>query len=177
MPFHRDTSNQTPPCTYESTLRDVFLHSSMFRFPNPLFSFKKKTQAVLYPQIIQTEYLAGHQLGTATWSNSMLTLLTTNQIIAELGWAREAVRQITGGVAPMLVRPPSGDVDDRVRAIVKAMNMTIVMPDGADMVMGDAGVLSGDDPTSLTSPEGVLEGFEMVVQGAVGGMEGIIAWT
>jgi Polysaccharide deacetylase len=48
--------------------------------------------------------------------------LTNEQIVAELGWTRKAIKDVTG-VTPILFRPPYGDIDDRVRAIAKAMNL------------------------------------------------------
>jgi len=39
-----------------------------------------------------------------------------------LGWTRKAIKDVTG-VTPLLFRPPYGDIDDRVRAIAKAMNL------------------------------------------------------
>ena len=48
--------------------------------------------------------------------------MTNEQIVAELGWTRKAIKDVTG-VTPILFRPPYGDIDDRVRAIAKAMNL------------------------------------------------------
>jgi hypothetical protein len=48
--------------------------------------------------------------------------LTNEQIVAELGWTRKAIKDVTG-VTPILFRPPYGDIDDRVRAVAKAMNL------------------------------------------------------
>lgn len=127
-------------------------------------------QAVLFPQLVQSEYLAGHQLGSATWSNATLTTLSTDEIIAELGWGREAVRQITG-VSPILVRPFSGDVDDRVRAIVKAMNMTLVVPTAQTMISEDGAVFAGTDSQSVVTT------FDQLLDDAVGKASGITLWT
>ena len=60
--------------------------------------------------------------GVHTWSHPALTTLTNEQIVAELGWTRKAIKDVTG-VTPILFRPPYGDIDDRVRAIAKAMNL------------------------------------------------------
>ena len=61
-----------------------------------------------------------------TWSHTALTTQTNEQIVAELGWTREAIRQITG-VSPTCMRPPYGDIDDRVRYIAGAMSLTPIM--------------------------------------------------
>ena len=63
------------------------------------------SRAISRPQVLQAEYMAGHQLSVHTWSHPPLTTLTNEQIIAELGWTREAIRQITG-VSPNTMRPP-----------------------------------------------------------------------
>jgi hypothetical protein len=53
-------------------------------------------------------------------------MLTTEQVVAELGWARKAIKDVLG-VTPTLMRPPYGDIDDRVRAISLAMGMVPVI--------------------------------------------------
>lgn len=61
-------------------------------------------------------------------------MLTTEQIVAELGYTRKAIKDVLG-VTPTLMRPPYGDIDDRVRAISLAMGMVPVIwtrtPSGA----------------------------------------------
>ena len=74
-------------------------------------------------------------------------MLTNEQIVAELGWTRKAIRSILG-ITPLVMRPPFGDIgqlfsfsylssnsfvhdnffqDDRVRAICLAMGMIPVL--------------------------------------------------
>lgn len=61
-------------------------------------------------------------------------MLTTEQIVAELGYTRKAIKDVLG-VTPILMRPPYGDIDDRVRAICLAMGLIPVIwtrvPSGA----------------------------------------------
>ncbi|KAF8757810.1 Polysaccharide deacetylase [Rhizoctonia solani] len=78
------------------------------------------------PAILQATYLAGHEIALHTWSHRALTTLTNEEIIAELGWNKKAIKDVIG-VTPKGMRPPYGDIDDRVRAICKAMNLTPVM--------------------------------------------------
>ncbi|KAG9084909.1 chitin deacetylase, partial [Ceratobasidium sp. UAMH 11750] len=54
------------------------------------------SRAISRPEILQTEYMGGHQLSVHTWSHPSLTTLTTEQIIAELGWTKKAIKDITG---------------------------------------------------------------------------------
>lgn len=78
------------------------------------------------PQVLVEEYMAGHEIAVHTWSHRPLTMLTTAQVVAELGWARKAIKDVIG-VTPTLMRPPFGDIDDRVRAISLAMGMVPVI--------------------------------------------------
>ncbi|KAF8305094.1 hypothetical protein DL93DRAFT_2172758 [Clavulina sp. PMI_390] len=66
-----------------------------------------------------------HLIGTNAYRISYLPA-TNEQTTAELGWGRKATKDITGAT-PLYMRPPYGDIDDRVRAICKAMNLTPVM--------------------------------------------------
>lgn len=89
--------------------------------------------------------------------------LTNEQIIAELGWTREAIRQITG-VSPNTMRPPYGDIDDRVRAICQAMGLTPIMwtraPDGDEFDTEDWHIPSGESVIQ------VVEKFDTILESA-----------
>ena len=84
------------------------------------------SRAISYPAILQEEYMAEHQLGVHTWSHPYMTTLSNEQIIAELGWTKEVIKNATG-VTPTFWRPPFGDVDNRVRAIATAMGLRTSM--------------------------------------------------
>ncbi|KAG8733561.1 chitin deacetylase [Ceratobasidium sp. 414] len=117
------------------------------------------SRAISRPQILQTEYMGGHQLSVHTWSHPSLTTLTTEQIIAELGWTKKAIKDITG-VTPNTMRPPYGDIDDRVRAISKAMGLTPIIwtsVGGTDFDTNDWHVPSG------LSSQAVLSSFEAIL--------------
>ncbi|PPQ77951.1 hypothetical protein CVT25_015426 [Psilocybe cyanescens] len=75
---------------------------------------------------LQTQYMGQHQIAIHTWSHYALTTLTNEQIIAELGWSKKIIKDVLG-VTPNMMRPPYGDIDDRVRAISYAMGLTPVM--------------------------------------------------
>lgn len=112
--------------------------------------------------MLQAEYMGGHQLSVHTWSHPTLTTLTNEQIIAELGWTREAIKQITG-VTPNTMRPPYGDIDDRVRAIANAMKLTPVIWTSAN-----GGSFDTNDwhiPSGLSSAE-VLNSFDKILDTA-----------
>ncbi|KAH7327702.1 hypothetical protein B0J17DRAFT_620401 [Rhizoctonia solani] len=84
------------------------------------------SRVISRPEIVQYEYMKGHEISVHTWSHFPLTTLSNEQIIAELGWTRKAIRDVTG-VTPLTMRPPYGDIDDRVRAIAMAMDLTPVI--------------------------------------------------
>jgi len=120
------------------------------------------SRAISRPEILQAEFMAGHQLCVHTWSHPYLTTLTTEQVIAELGWTREAMRQITG-LSPSFMRPPYGDIDDRVRAISQAMGMTPIIwtsVNGNDFDTNDWHIPSGQ------SVESVVDDFDDILSTA-----------
>ncbi|KAL9713481.1 chitin deacetylase [Leucoagaricus gongylophorus] len=55
-----------------------------------------------------------------------LTSLTTAQVVAELGWTRKAIKEVLD-VTPTTMRPPYGDIDDRIRTVSLAMGMVPIM--------------------------------------------------
>lgn len=78
------------------------------------------------PQILQAEYMAGHQISVHTWSHPYLTKLSNEQIVAEFGWSKQVIKDVIG-VTPNTFRPPYGDIDDRVRAIAAQMGLTPII--------------------------------------------------
>ncbi|KAK9895109.1 carbohydrate esterase family 4 protein [Cystobasidium minutum MCA 4210] len=84
------------------------------------------SRAISRPQMLQYEYMAGNQISVHTWAHPPLTTRTNEEIVAELGWSKEAIRQIIG-VTPNTMRPPYGDIDDRVRAISLQMGLTPII--------------------------------------------------
>ncbi|KAH9922844.1 carbohydrate esterase family 4 protein [Epithele typhae] len=54
-----------------------------------------------------------------TWSHPYMTTLTNEQIVGELGFSLEIIHNSTQGRLPRYWRPPTGDSDERVRAIAK----------------------------------------------------------
>uniref|UniRef100_A0A1D1Y1F3 chitin deacetylase n=1 Tax=Anthurium amnicola TaxID=1678845 RepID=A0A1D1Y1F3_9ARAE len=90
------------------------------------------------PQTLQREVKDGHQIGVHTWSHTALTTQTNEEIIAEIKWTEMAIKQATG-LTPKYMRPPYGDVDDRVRAILQQLGYMIVIwdKDTNDWISGD----------------------------------------
>ena len=79
-----------------------------------------------HPEILKRAADEGHELGIHTWSHRDLTSLTTDEIISEFQYTANLIKQVTGKT-PRYIRPPFGGIDDRVRAIAKAMRLKIVM--------------------------------------------------
>lgn len=61
-----------------------------------------------------------------TWNHHPLTSQSNAQIVAEIKYT-EAIIYKTIGVVPRYFRPPYGDIDDRVRAIIGALGYKIVI--------------------------------------------------
>ena len=88
--------------------------------------FAVGSRVLEYPQTLRDTRDAGHLIGSHTWSHPHLTMLTNGQIVAEIMYSSLIV-QDTLGFTPLLFRPPYGDIDARVRAVLKAMGLTIVV--------------------------------------------------
>jgi peptidoglycan/xylan/chitin deacetylase (PgdA/CDA1 family) len=84
------------------------------------------SRCMQHPDLIKQEYLAGHHLAVHTWSHHALTSLTNEQIVAEIKWTEKCIKD-AAGVTPIYMRPPFGDVDDRVRAILLQLGYKIVI--------------------------------------------------
>ncbi|KAI9311992.1 hypothetical protein BX666DRAFT_2031564 [Dichotomocladium elegans] len=83
-------------------------------------------QVVRFPALAKRAYDAGHEIAMHTWSHSYMTTLTNEQIVAELKWTEQAIKEVTG-VSPKYFRPPFGNIDNRVRDIAKALGFTAVI--------------------------------------------------
>ncbi|KAI9478372.1 MAG: hypothetical protein EXX96DRAFT_483780 [Benjaminiella poitrasii] len=83
-------------------------------------------QVIEWPEILKEAYDQGHEIGIHTWDHSELTTLTNDMIIGELKWTEVAIKEVLG-VTPRLMRPPRGDIDDRVRYIVNQLGYTPAM--------------------------------------------------
>lgn len=79
-----------------------------------------------HPDIAKRAFDEGHELAIHTWTHSYMTTLTNEQIVAELKWTEQAIKEVTG-VSPRLFRPPYGDIDNRVRDIGTALGFTSVI--------------------------------------------------
>ncbi|KAF9383320.1 chitin deacetylase [Podila verticillata] len=79
-----------------------------------------------YPETLKQQVKEGHHIGLHTWSHAGMTSLTNEQIVAEIKWAEKIVFDITG-LKTKYWRPPYGDVDNRVREILRQMGYVTVI--------------------------------------------------
>jgi chitin deacetylase len=54
-----------------------------------------------------------------TWTHPYMTSLSNEDVVAQLGYTVQAIRDLTGGRLPAYWRPPFGDSDARVAAIAR----------------------------------------------------------
>ncbi|KAI0080007.1 glycoside hydrolase/deacetylase [Panus rudis PR-1116 ss-1] len=122
------------------------------------------SRAISYPNLLREQYMAQHQIAVHTWSHPPMTTMTNEQVIAELGWTKKVIKDVLG-VTPTYWRPPYGDIDDRVRAISKAMGLTPVMwtriSAMATFDTGDFDVAGGTE-----SPSQVLQNWQNILGNA-----------
>jgi peptidoglycan/xylan/chitin deacetylase (PgdA/CDA1 family) len=83
------------------------------------------SRLVTHHKELKQAYDLGHQIAIHSWSHTALTTLTNEQIVAEMAWTSKIIRDIIG-VSPKHVRAPFGDIDPRVRAVLKAMKFEII---------------------------------------------------
>lgn len=86
------------------------------------------SRAVERPDLVMKEYKLGHQVACHTWSHPYLTSLSNDQIVAEMEWCNKIISYIIG-VQPRYMRPPYGDTDARVRAVLVAMSWQMIIWD------------------------------------------------
>ncbi|KAI7832394.1 hypothetical protein BC939DRAFT_391465 [Gamsiella multidivaricata] len=79
-----------------------------------------------YPDILREQVAQGHHIAMHTWSHAGLTTLTNEQIVAEVRWSEKIIRDATG-LTVKYIRPPYGDVDNRVREILRQMGYVTVI--------------------------------------------------
>ena len=84
------------------------------------------SQIVQFPDQLKQAFDQGHQICIHTWAHRALTSMTTAVVVTDLEWTLRAVQDVTG-VRPNCIRPPYGDLDDRIRAIFRAMKLTVYL--------------------------------------------------
>ncbi|KAG0257717.1 chitin deacetylase [Mortierella polycephala] len=78
------------------------------------------SNVIQYPETVKREVTEGHHLASHTWSHHALTTLSNEQIVAEMKWTEKAVMAATG-LRLKYMRPPYGDINNRVRFVLKKL--------------------------------------------------------
>ncbi|KAJ3126741.1 chitin deacetylase [Nowakowskiella sp. JEL0407] len=86
--------------------------------------FVSGSNALKYPDIVTSHISRGHHIGLYPWTPYPLTTLSNEQIVAQIIYSEAALYQTIRKI-PSYFRPPYGDCDDRVRAIVTALGYTV----------------------------------------------------
>lgn len=97
-----------------------------YQTPATFFTIGQKVQK--YPWLVRQEYAAGHAIGNHTWNHAELTKLPPDQQASEIAQTSSVLKQVTG-VAPTLIRPPYGSVNESVREQIAAQHLTMVLWD------------------------------------------------
>ncbi|KAI8815163.1 hypothetical protein BJ742DRAFT_782568 [Cladochytrium replicatum] len=111
--------------------------------------FVAGTQVNKWPDEVKASYAAGHEIAVHTWTHRPCTNLTNAQLIAEIRYTERRIFEAIGKV-PTMFRPPYGDMDDRVRAIVSALGYRIVVWTAPDFESGDTGATAAGTATYTT---------------------------
>ncbi|KAG0210651.1 chitin deacetylase [Mortierella sp. GBA30] len=104
--FDDGPTNSTPP------LLD-FLKANKL----PATFFVMGSNVIQNPDVLKREVDEGHHLASHTWSHHALTTLSNEEIVAEMKWTEQAVFDITG-LKMKYMRPPYGDINNRVRFVL-----------------------------------------------------------
>ncbi|GLY56560.1 hypothetical protein Ccel01_11620 [Cellulosimicrobium cellulans] len=78
------------------------------------------------PDVVRDTAAAGHLLANHTWDHPRLTTLDDDAVRDELARTQAAIES-AAGVTPTLLRPPYGDVDDRVRSVALRSGLQVVL--------------------------------------------------
>ncbi|KAI9301156.1 hypothetical protein BJ944DRAFT_169594 [Cunninghamella echinulata] len=79
-----------------------------------------------YTEFLKRAYKEGHQIASHTYSHPHLMSLTNEEIIYEMRATEEVIYDAIG-IRPTYMRPPFGEADARVKALLKAMDYKVLM--------------------------------------------------
>ncbi|KAI8091405.1 uncharacterized protein B0P05DRAFT_452271, partial [Gilbertella persicaria] len=116
-----------------------------------------------YPEVIKRAYEAGHQIASHTFSHPHLMSLSNEEIIYEVKATEEAIEEAIG-VRPRYIRPPYGEADDRVKALLKSMGYKVLLwnvdptdydvyqrKDASEVIQGSFKMAAAGEDTGLNS--------------------------
>ncbi|KAI8362766.1 hypothetical protein BD560DRAFT_373642 [Blakeslea trispora] len=120
------TFDDGPLARNTSTDRVPYLYDYLAHQDQTATLFMIGSNIVAFPDAVLRAFQSGHHLCAHTWSHTFMTMLTNEQIVAELYWTIRAIKEITG-VTTRCWRPSYGDVDDRVRAIAHQLGLRTIV--------------------------------------------------
>ncbi|WP_313663871.1 polysaccharide deacetylase family protein [Cellulosimicrobium cellulans] len=78
------------------------------------------------PDVVRDTAAGGHLLANHTWDHPQLTTLDDDEVRAELERTQDAITEASGET-PTFLRPPYGDVDDRVRSVATRTGLQVIL--------------------------------------------------
>ncbi|KAJ6559301.1 hypothetical protein B0H10DRAFT_1894269 [Mycena sp. CBHHK59/15] len=98
-----------------------------------------------WPLQAQRAAVDGHEICVHTWSHRPMTTFTNEGAFAELWYTLQAIKLVTG-YTPKCWRPPTGDIDDRIRYIASQLGLETVLWkfDSFDYTTTDPAVVQGN---------------------------------
>jgi len=77
------------------------------------------------PEMVQAMAERGHEIGNHSWSHPSFYDLTGEQMLSQLDRTSDLVEELTGQ-RPTLFRPPEGNCNSKIRAIVNAAGYEVI---------------------------------------------------
>ncbi|KAF8577985.1 carbohydrate esterase family 4 protein, partial [Ramaria rubella] len=115
------------------------------------------------PTVLQAEYMARHQITMHTWFHQHLMTLSNKEIIAELGYTWEIIKDINR-VMPKYMRLPYSNIDDRVHAILLAMNLQPIIWTHNPMTLDQFNTNDWKIPSGLSTRPSSFTQFQNILQ-------------
>ncbi len=84
------------------------------------------SQAGQHPALLRRMLAEGHAIGNHSWSHPQFFRMSTNAIVKQIGATNAVVRTATG-TAPVMMRPPFGEQDARIRKAIRRFGDAVVL--------------------------------------------------
>ena len=137
------TFDDGPNPTLTPSFIDVLLAKRV-----PATFFVVGDRAAANPDIVRRAYNSGFAIGNHTWSHQHLLTLSDGEIADSLVKTQRAIEDL-GATPSGLMRPPWGETDDRVLAVVRRLGLT--------QTLWDVGTLERDPATSADIVPGLID--------------------
>lgn len=84
------------------------------------------SQARQYPTLLRRMLAEGHAIGNHSWNHPQFFRLSTDAIVKQVGATNAVVRKATG-TTPVMMRPPFGEQDARIRKAIRRFGDAVVL--------------------------------------------------